>query len=154
MRPFTLAQIPIEKRPPTQLKKENSLPWSQVQVLFWPLTLRKLSTKTEMRPWHSECSPLQVDSLNPNGKHHGNFYLPVLWVSKSPVVREGRDRRPHPFSLAGSVQQCTFGGHPWWLSDKRSTCQCRIEGFNPWSGKMPHATEQLSPGATTTEPVL
>ena len=27
-------------------------------------------------------------------------------------------------------------------------------GFNPWSGKIPHATEQLSPCATTTEPAL
>ena len=25
-------------------------------------------------------------------------------------------------------------------------------GFEPWSGKIPHATEQLSPCATTTEP--
>ena len=27
-------------------------------------------------------------------------------------------------------------------------------GFDPWSGKIPHTTEQLSPCATTTEPVL
>ena len=27
-------------------------------------------------------------------------------------------------------------------------------GFEPWSGKIPHAAEQLSPYATTTEPVL
>ena len=26
--------------------------------------------------------------------------------------------------------------------------------FKPWSGKIPHATEQLSPCTTTTEPVL
>ena len=26
--------------------------------------------------------------------------------------------------------------------------------FKPWSGKIPHAAEQLSPCATTTEPVL
>ena len=33
------------------------------------------------------------------------------------------------------------------------TCQCRGHGFEPWSGKIPHAAEQLSPCATTTEPV-
>ena len=33
-------------------------------------------------------------------------------------------------------------------------CQCRGHGFNPWSGKIPHAVEQLSPWATATEPVL
>ena len=27
-------------------------------------------------------------------------------------------------------------------------------GFEPWSGKIPHAAEQLSPYAITTEPVL
>ena len=26
------------------------------------------------------------------------------------------------------------------------------QGFEPWSGKIPHAAEQLSPCATTTEP--
>ena len=43
---------------------------------------------------------------------------------------------------------------PWWLSGKESTCQCRRQGFDPWSGKISHAVEQLSLGATTTEPVL
>ena len=35
-----------------------------------------------------------------------------------------------------------------WL---RIACQCRGHGFEPWSGKIPHAAEQLSPCATTTE---
>ena len=38
-----------------------------------------------------------------------------------------------------------------WLA---STCRCRGHGFDPWFGKIPHAMEQLSPCATTTEPVL
>ena len=45
-------------------------------------------------------------------------------------------------------------GLPWWRSGQKSACQCRGHGFNPWSGKIPHAAEQLSPWATTTEPVL
>ena len=28
-------------------------------------------------------------------------------------------------------------GLPWWLSGKKSTCQCRRRGFNPWVGKIP-----------------
>ena len=32
--------------------------------------------------------------------------------------------------------------------------QLRGYGFDPWSGKTPRATEQLSPCTTTTEPVL
>ena len=45
-------------------------------------------------------------------------------------------------------------GLPWWHSGWESACQCRGQGFEPWSRKIPHAAEQLSPGATTTEPVL
>ena len=43
-------------------------------------------------------------------------------------------------------------GLPWWCSGWESACQCREHGFEPWSGKIPHATEQLGPWATTTEP--
>ena len=39
-------------------------------------------------------------------------------------------------------------GLPWGLSGKESSCQCRRHGFYPWSGKIPHTTEQLSPCAT------
>ncbi|KAJ8787545.1 hypothetical protein J1605_022860, partial [Eschrichtius robustus] len=41
-------------------------------------------------------------------------------------------------------------GLPWWRSGWESACQCREHGFDPWSGKIPHAAEQLSPWATTT----
>ena len=43
-------------------------------------------------------------------------------------------------------------GLPWWRSGWESACQCRGHGFEPWSGKIPHAAEQLSPCATTAEP--
>ena len=43
-------------------------------------------------------------------------------------------------------------GLPWWCSGWESACQCRRRGFEPWYGKIPHATEQLGPWATTTEP--
>ena len=33
------------------------------------------------------------------------------------------------------------------LSGKESACQCRGHRFNPWSKKIPHAKEQLSPCA-------
>ena len=43
-------------------------------------------------------------------------------------------------------------GLPWWRSGWESACQCRGHGFEPWSGKIPHAAERLVPWATTTEP--
>ena len=45
-------------------------------------------------------------------------------------------------------------GLPWWRSGWESACQCRGHGFEPWPGGIPHAAEQLSPCATTTEPAL
>ena len=44
-------------------------------------------------------------------------------------------------------------GLPWWCSGWESACQCRGHAFEPWSGKIPHAAEQLGPWATITEPV-
>ena len=32
----------------------------------------------------------------------------------------------------------------WWLSGKESACHCRRWGFDPWSGKIPCATEPES----------
>ena len=43
-------------------------------------------------------------------------------------------------------------GLPWWRSGWESVCQCRGHGFELWSGKIPHAAEQLGPWATITEP--
>ena len=42
-------------------------------------------------------------------------------------------------------------GLPWWRSGWESACQCRGHGFEPWSGKIPHAAEQLGPWATIAE---
>ena len=47
----------------------------------------------------------------------------------------------------------TFG-LPWWRREQESTSQCRTHKFDPWSGKIPHAMEQLSPCAITAEPML
>ena len=37
-----------------------------------------------------------------------------------------------------------LAGLPWWCSCWEFTCQCRGHGFDPWSGKIPHAAEQQS----------
>ena len=60
---------------------------------------------------------------------HGSTYLPSL-------------------SLKNSKQEL-----PWWLGGKESTLQCRRHRLDPWSRKIPHASEQLSL-CTTVEPVL
>ena len=32
-----------------------------------------------------------------------------------------------------------IAGLPWWRSSWESACQCRGHGFEPWSGRIPHA---------------
>ena len=44
------------------------------------------------------------------------------------------------------------GGLPWWRSGWESACQCRGHVFEHWSGKIPHAAQQLGLWATITEP--
>ena len=46
------------------------------------------------------------------------------------------------------------GGLPWVLGGKESICQGKRHGFKPWSEKVPHALDQLSPCATAVEPAL
>ena len=45
-----------------------------------------------------------------------------------------------------------LGRLSWWSSGWESACQCRGHGFCPWSGKILHAVEKLSPCTKTTEP--
>ena len=42
----------------------------------------------------------------------------------------------------------------WWLSGKKSACQCRRHGFDHWSGTIPRAAKHLSCCTTTIEPLL
>ena len=48
------------------------------------------------------------------------------------------------FGLMNSLSRL-YLGLPWWLSGKESSYQGRGHGFYPWSGRIPHALEQLSP---------
>ena len=46
-----------------------------------------------------------------------------------------------------------FSGFPCWSSGKESTLQCKGPRFHPWSWKIPHTAEQISPCAATAERV-
>ena len=54
-------------------------------------------------------------------------------------------------SGAGRKGKCIMG-FPRWCSGEESACQCRRQGFNLWSGKIPHTSKQLSLGATVQSP--
>ena len=42
-------------------------------------------------------------------------------------------------------------GLPWWCGGYASASQCREHWFDPWSRRILHAVEQLSPCTTTTD---
>ena len=79
--------------------------------------------------------------------------LSTLWMTKSfssfssqlKYHFPGEDFLDHPI-------KSRLVGLPWWRSGWESACQYRGHGFDPWSGRIPHAAEQLGPWATTTEP--
>ena len=66
----------------------------------------------------------------------------VKEMGRSPYRRETKNSFPIKFCR----------GLRWWRSGWESACQCRGHGFEPWSGRIPHAAEQLGPWVTTTEP--
>ena len=59
-----------------------------------------------------------------------------------------------PGGLSFLLIQNPRNGLPWCFGGEGSACQCRRHRLDPSSGKIPYAREQLSPRATTTEPVL
>ena len=84
----------------------------------------------------------------------------IFQVSGDPIVFEHPSDDGRKESVAKykafylNKESKPIAGLPWWLNGKESACQCRRHGFDPWSGKIPHTSEELSPCATTTEPVL
>ena len=91
---------------------------------------------------------------------YSNDALYSLWYS-TPSIREIQFicsvmllQRREPRAMNGHsgiknlVIKRTFlalkTGLPWWLSGKKSTCQCRRQRFHPWSGRIPRGVEQLS----------
>ena len=68
------------------------------------------------------------------------------------TVIEGRLNICHMDEKGHSELKLGNLGLPWWRSGWESACQCRGHRFEPWSGRIPHAAEQLGLWATTTEP--
>ena len=152
------------------MKWGKALSWCEAERARWagvesevPLTTCKPSLQVECSPGDSpmgtcrSCKPwgpaegenksedlgfynqklqgcLESSSLQPGGELKGDK---MAWIS------------PRGARLSERVQ-----GLPSWLSGRESTCQCSRHQFDPWSWRIPHAAEQLSPGTTTTELVL
>ena len=75
---------------------------------------------------------------------------PLVLVKSSaytPRMTEGEILIGHVWCRQGDTinYRVKRRGLPWWRSGRESACQCRGHGFEPWSGKIPHAAEQLGP---------
>ena len=77
---------------------------------------------------------------------------PSEWPEEEEVLWEGKDsgsRLEEETSQQGLNRTTDLKvlplGLPWWLSGKEAMCQSRRHVLNPWPGKNPHTTEQLSP---------
>ena len=116
---------------------------------FWQvLTHESMWSPRVRQDWHTHThtQPIISPVINCNHKYNSSSASSASLLFKLRVV-------------LGTSRMCRWchkwrQGLPWWLSGKESACQCRRLGFDPWSGNIPHAAEQLSPCTTTTEPVL
>ena len=79
--------------------------------------------------------------------------FPQVWAGLADLPLRKRTQKCWPAMSETRLQKTGFSGLPWWSGDKASACQCRGHGFDPWSGKIPHAMGRLSLCTTTTEPV-
>ena len=88
------------------------------------------------------CEPVKPQILRP---HTSLWFsgLGVSWRICTDMFQVMLIWRPHIKN---------YWGLPWWYSGQESASQSREHGFNPWSRKIPHGAEQLSPCTTTTEP--
>ena len=84
------------------------------------------------------------------------YDLTYMWNLKETKIQKTQTHRRRDQTC--DYQRWEMGGEgtgwglPWWRSGWESACQCRGHGFEPLSGKISHAAEQLGPWATITEP--
>ena len=81
-----------------------------------------------------------------------SWYGSHTWVGIQ-VENLSLQGRSEMWKIIYSLQLKNIHGLPWWRSGWESACRCRGRGFEPWSGKIPHAADQLGPWATIAEPV-
>ena len=125
--------------------RENKLPKTNTFKLNYLKAFKSVSSSKIMKKYTSkiwsELRALSLEMYTPLVTTNLAFY----WLYKVRPRANGLYTSSFRKVLWRSKTQQSSPGLPWWLSGKESTCQCRRHGFNPWSGKIPHATEQLSP---------
>ena len=94
------------------------------------------------------CTPSIVTGIIPASK------TPVLLSPKSKLLSNLQISWDPPFSSDTLYDKDTMRDFPGGAVVKNLPANARGHGFQPWSGKIPHAAEQLSLCTTTTEALV
>ena len=129
----TAAPFPILLRPVSPFSSKEWKLFSSVGMVNKNCSLRVL-VKT---PTAGKGSRRKSSTPGRGARHPQTLVYPVC-LSPSSIPTSTHGNKHTGTSLVAQ-----------WL---RIACQGRGHGFEPWSGKIPHAAEQLSPCAITTEP--
>ena len=100
--------------------------------------------------WKSVILFFRQDGISERSQRAGQYLGWCQGGSKglSGGRETGQVRAP---SLRWEAFKVWIWGFSGWPSGKESACECRRHGFDPESGKISRASEQLSPSTTTTE---
>ena len=102
--------------------------------------------KSTLETWPEVLCPVSLATLSQLFPP-ASFLLPP--VPSAPALKLANDKIKSIKSI-----RCQGAGFCGGRAVKTSPASAGDSGFNPWSKKIPHAMEQLSPCATTTEPKL
>ena len=126
-----------------ELGSNPALPLGASPTSFIFLNIRLFIGKMELTI-HSQ--------LKWNNSKWNEIILNEIIFLKMSVIYNIQDMTKASVSIDGWMDQENVVGLPWWRSGWESACQCRAHGFEPWSGRIPHAAERLGPWATIAEP--
>ena len=93
---------------------------------------------------HHELGKLITIVLVTLGLFSGQSYVCIVFILTVLVQIWNYKTTKKNLYFLSSIKNCG-SGLPWWRSGWESACQCRGRGFEPWSGRIPYAAEQLSP---------
>ena len=118
----------------------------------WPPTSPKPVPCVEHQPTGTRTSRELIWGILPLSP--GTVFTSYLESLQQPRFNHQKTAQRWEVTCPRELLRSGARGLPCWLSGKESACQCRRHGFNPWSGKILRAIEQLSPCPTAAEPVF
>ena len=97
--------------------------------------------------YRGDCSQLETD-MNPQPARAQYVLYQHPSISKSPRRCDMMRQREESYKILGrrwiGMKLGLRIGLPWWLREKNLLPKQETHGFDPWSGKILHAVEQLS----------